>query len=91
MVAASSNWNQPRSERGSAAPAERIASRTPHVPTHDEIQRRAFEIYERSGRQAGNCEENWMQAERELTRQSHTDEQNTGLLGQGGRIPAEEL
>ena len=36
------------------------------LPTHDEIQKRAYEIYERSGRQDGQCEKNWLQAEQEL-------------------------
>jgi len=35
------------------------------VPTHDEIEARAYLIYERSGRQAGRCEKNWLQAEKE--------------------------
>ena len=36
------------------------------LPTHDEIQARAYEIYERNGRQDGRCEQNWLQAEQEL-------------------------
>jgi hypothetical protein len=35
-------------------------------PAHDEIARRAYAIYERSGRQPGRSLENWLQAEIEL-------------------------
>ncbi len=35
-------------------------------PTHEEIAKRAFEIYEESGCLPGHCEENWHLAEREL-------------------------
>jgi hypothetical protein len=36
------------------------------APTYDDIARRAFEIYEREGRQPGRDLENWLQAEIEL-------------------------
>jgi hypothetical protein len=36
------------------------------LPTHDEIEARAFQIYERNGRQEGQAESNWLQAEHEL-------------------------
>jgi hypothetical protein len=42
----------------SAAPSSR--------PTGDDIARRAFEIYEREGRQDGKDLENWLRAEAEL-------------------------
>ena len=38
-----------------------------HVPTHDEIARRAYEIYDTKGRKPGHCRQNWHQAERELS------------------------
>ena len=38
-------------------------------PTHDEIAKRAYEIYLKKGRQQGQCERNWLQAEQELRKQ----------------------
>ena len=35
-------------------------------PTHAEIAKRAYEIYLKKGRQQGQCERNWLQAEQEL-------------------------
>ena len=36
------------------------------LPTHDQIAARAFDIYVAGGRQPGQCDRNWLQAEREL-------------------------
>ncbi|MCW5558661.1 MAG: DUF2934 domain-containing protein [Verrucomicrobiae bacterium] len=36
-------------------------------PSHEQIARRAYEIYEASGYKQGRCTDNWLQAERELT------------------------
>ena len=38
-----------------------------HAPTHDEIARRAYEIYEADGCQPGRDVEYWLRAEAELT------------------------
>ena len=38
-------------------------------PTHAEIAKRAYEIYLKTGRQQGQCERNWLQAEQELRKQ----------------------
>ncbi|MCC7144860.1 MAG: DUF2934 domain-containing protein [Phycisphaeraceae bacterium] len=35
-------------------------------PSHDEIARRAYEIYVKKGCRQGQCKQNWQQAEREL-------------------------
>jgi hypothetical protein len=35
-------------------------------PTHNEIAKRAYEIYIKNGRRQGQCERNWKQAENEL-------------------------
>jgi hypothetical protein len=35
-------------------------------PSHDDIARRAYELYEARGCEDGHDEENWLQAEREL-------------------------
>lgn len=37
-----------------------------HAPAHEEIARRAREIYEQSGRVPGRDVQNWLQAEAEL-------------------------
>jgi hypothetical protein len=37
-------------------------------PTIDDIAKRAYEIYLEKGCQQGQCEENWKQAEQELTK-----------------------
>jgi hypothetical protein len=64
----------PRPSRGAAAiPAPRkaelhrvsVASRP--FPTHEQIARRAYEIWVQSGYVAGRDAENWAQAERELS------------------------
>ena len=36
------------------------------VPTHDDIARRAYDIYVKSGQKPGQCIQNWQQAEHEL-------------------------
>jgi len=35
-------------------------------PTHDEIQRRAYEIFVQNGRRSGHDIENWLEAEAQL-------------------------
>jgi hypothetical protein len=36
------------------------------MPTHDEIANRAYDLYVKSGRKQGQCNQNWHQAELEL-------------------------
>lgn len=38
---------------------------TAAAPTHEDIARRAYEIYLEKGCPPGQCEENWLQAEQE--------------------------
>ena len=66
----------PRASRGaSAIPAPRKAEMGLHrvtyavrpPPTHDQIARRAYEIWLQSGCVSGRDAENWAQAERELS------------------------
>lgn len=38
-------------------------------PTHDQIARRAYEIYVASGREQGHCTQNWVKAEQQLANQ----------------------
>ena len=40
---------------------------TPPYPTHEDVQRRAYEIYLSQGRTDGRDLDNWLQAERELS------------------------
>ena len=48
------------------SPAEEAS--TSHTRNHDEIRRRAFEIYLERGGLPGNELDDWLQAERELER-----------------------
>jgi len=66
----------PRPSRGaSVIPAPRKAELGLHrvaysarpMPTHDQIARRAYEIWLQSGCASGHDTENWAQAERELS------------------------
>ena len=41
------------------------------MPTHDDIANRAYDIYLKSGRKQGQCEQNWHQAELELRTDDH--------------------
>jgi hypothetical protein len=41
------------------------------VLTHDEIAKRAYEIYVESGCRQDRCEHNWLQSEQELKNQQH--------------------
>jgi hypothetical protein len=36
------------------------------APSHEDIARRAYDIYEKNNRREGQCWHNWMQAEQEL-------------------------
>lgn len=44
------------------------------TPSRDEIERKAYEIYERRGCEDGHAEEDWFEAERELTTRIAADE-----------------
>jgi hypothetical protein len=64
----------PRPSRGaSAIPAprkaelHRVSPATRPLPSHDQIARRAYEIWIQSGYVTGRDGENWAQAERELS------------------------
>ena len=41
----------------------------PAAATHEEIARRAFEIWQENGRRPGMADDNWRAAERELQRE----------------------
>lgn len=42
------------------------------APAHDDIARRAYDIYVKGGSQEGRCQQNWLQAERELRKHTVT-------------------
>ena len=44
------------------------------TPSRDEIERKAYEIYEQRGCEDGHADEDWFEAERELNAQIATDE-----------------
>jgi hypothetical protein len=48
---------------------ENVATAT-GVLTHEDISKRAYEIYVRNGCKEGQCEQNWLQAEQELKNQT---------------------
>lgn len=55
-------------------------------PTHDDIARRAYDIYTASGREDGHCERNWHQAECEMRKPSTPAE--LAMDNEGGATPA---
>jgi hypothetical protein len=59
---------EPLNQMGTLAtvPGATNASPNPIKPTHEEIARRAYELYEERGSQHGRDWEDWFQAEREL-------------------------
>ena len=60
-------------------------------PSHDEIARRAREIYERSGRIPGRDLENWLEAESQLlsTRKTEQEQRTPGVEPRSsGRVVA---
>jgi hypothetical protein len=54
------------------------------VPTHDEIARRAYELYIMDGRQQDQCLQNWFEAERELSQQSEPESSPEQILSHPG-------
>ncbi len=57
------NDGRPQSQEAYQEQAPRSVFRD---PSRQDVERRAFEIYQASGSQPGRCDENWFQAEREL-------------------------
>jgi len=50
-----------------------------HLPTHQEIERRAHEIYLKRGGQPGRDLDDWLTAEAELTREHEMESGSFGL------------
>ena len=46
-----------------------VMTTQPPLPTHEEITRRAFHIWQANGRRIGMANEDWQAAERELERE----------------------
>ena len=47
-------------------PARNAAASNRHTPTHEQIARRAYELFLARGGSHGRHEDDWLQAEREL-------------------------
>jgi hypothetical protein len=41
------------------------------MPTHEDIAKRAYDIYVKGGHKEGQCKQNWHQAEHELLTSAH--------------------
>jgi len=52
--------------------AGRCGTSSPMAPSHDEIARRAYDIYVKNGRPQGQCRQNWCAAERELNMENQS-------------------
>jgi hypothetical protein len=49
------------------APGQAAGRNAVRALSHEQVARRAFELYEARGRQPGHALEDWLQAERELS------------------------
>jgi hypothetical protein len=58
--------DMPASEATATGNAPSSAERLASGPTHDELARRAYQLFEERGREAGREWEDWFRAEREL-------------------------
>ena len=69
---ASSNPLRAAGSADSQAHATRHSgSASPEVPSHEDIARRAYDIYVKKGRPQGQCRQNWREAEQELNMGDH--------------------
>ena len=57
---------------------------TTHSPSHEEISRRAHQLWEESGRGDGNDTGHWLQAERELRARHQPSGESHGTPGRSG-------
>lgn len=46
-----------------------LSVRNQFACTHQEVAKRAYEIFEKNGSEEGHCDQNWFQAEREMQRE----------------------
>jgi hypothetical protein len=67
----------------------RARQRGPQVgpdPTHEAIARRAYEIYLMTGRQPGQCAQNWQQARQSLRDQTAREDQQRAFDDYGSQL-----
>ena len=50
---------------------ERMTMSRGSVPSQDQIRDRAYQLYEKRGRQTGHEEQDWLRAEREILERSN--------------------
>jgi len=64
--------NKKTNQNATSQPYTSSPGKTEEVkePNHEEIQKRAYEIYCANGCVDGHCEENWLQAEAELKQEN---------------------
>lgn len=51
------------------------------MPSHDDVQRRAYELYEERGRSDGHDWDDWLEAERELRAREATGDRSAAAEG----------
>lgn len=54
-------------------PKRQAAATSSQSPAHNQIARRAFEIFQKHEYHPGRCQQNWLQAELELRQEAATD------------------
>ena len=74
---------------GDSPSAEQAQRLLPQVPdSHRAIEKKAYEIYQKSGCQDGNCESNWLQAEKRLNGENATGGHGyVRMIDEGSPIP----
>jgi Protein of unknown function (DUF2934) len=66
---------------------QRQMSDSDRRPTHDEIAKLAYSIFEKSGRVPGRDQQNWFEAERQLTSAGRKQVQTKSTGDTGSRAP----
>lgn len=72
-------FNQDQAQGSTPNPATAVTS-----PSHDDIARRAFMIYTKSGNKEGQSQQNWDQAEREMKQDAESKNQSREMQNEGG-------
>ncbi len=66
MARNTANKQTPHTPASMPSNTEPVASAPRNTPTHEQLARRAYEIFLARGGTPGNPEQDWFQAEREL-------------------------
>ena len=66
----------------------KMNNNTFEIPMHEQIERRAYQIYLERGFHPGNDLEDWLAAEKELTESSETERMNTPHTNVGSKRAA---